>query len=693
MKEELPGATRRGIASKLANEINNSRSQNKNSVNGTKLRDVVPRRPEAVNGVRKEINTKVKTNLIEGNTLTTKGIPTSAVVTTKTPVHRRGEPGKKNSAIPILEVHEGPEFERSKTPVTRQIPKVRTSEAYARMKRSQRPPNSSESECNITRRVAASGNESGQLKHLVKELQEKEEKLQNELLLEQEELNRTLNKVAELEKELSTKCGEIEYLNKIIDCLKAENSANVEQQSQEMKDLKAELTQLRDLNKELEQQKREMANKLEAAESQFRPLSHATEAKINERPNGIGVSVPLLSKTISAELAGKYPESKVKHDSMFRSLEHGKVEMARKTMVENEAIAVKQPPLTKFISLEDGNKPLNLHKPPPKPLSGTTAGLTIASPKSDSSVPAPPPPPPPPTHHALHPKFTVRKDVVQKAPEVVKFYQSLMKRDAKKDTCGTGIFDNQDVAIAHSDMIGEIKNRSAHLLAIKSDVQTKGHFVRSLIREVQGAAYTDIDDVLAFVQWLDDELASLVDERAVLKHFDWPEKKADIMREAAFGYQDAKKLESEVWQYEDDLRQPCDVALKKMTVLLEKLEQSVYNLLRKRETSITVYKQFHIPTDWMLDSGMISKIKVASVKLAKKYMNRISIELESMGNPEKEPALEFLLLQGVRFAYRAHQFAGGFDEETMHAFEELRKLACIHDEEQQNLQLSGLSAQ
>jgi len=692
MKEELPGATRRGIASKLANEINNSRSQNKNSINGAKLRDAVLRRPEAVNGVRKEINTKVKTNLIEGNTLTTNAIPTSVVATTKTPVHRRGEPGKKNSAIPILEVHQGPEFARSKTPVTRQTSKVRTSEAYARMKRSQRPPNSWESECSITRRVAASGNESGQLKLLVQELQEKEEKLQNELLLEQEELNRTLHKVSELEKELSTKCGEIEYLNKIIECLKTEHSAKVEQQSQKMKDLKAELTQLRDLNKELEQQKREMANKLEAAESQFLPFSHATEAKINERPNGIGVSVPLLSKIISTELAGKYPESKVKHDSMFHSLEHDKVEMAGKTMVENEAIAVKQPPLTKFVSSEDGNKPLNLHKPPPKPLSGTTAGLTIAPPKSASSVP-PPPPPPLPTHHALHPKFTVRKDVVQKAPEVVKFYQSLMKRDAKKETCGTGIFDNQDVAIAHSEMIGEIKNRSAHLLAIKSDVETNGDFVRSLIREVQAAAFTDIDDVLAFVQWLDDELAFLVDERAVLKHFDWPEKKADIMREAAFGYQDAKRLESEVWQYEDDLRQPCDVALKKMTVLLEKLEQSVYNLQRKRETAITVYKQFDIPTDWMLDSGMIRKIKVASVKLAKKYMNRISIELESMGSPEKEPALEFLLLQGVRFAFRAHQFAGGFDEETMHAFEELRKLACVHDEEQQNLQFSGLSAQ
>lgn len=95
MKEELPGATRRRIASKLTNEINNSRSQNKNSINGTKLRDAVLRRPEAVNGVRKEINSKVKTNLMEGNTLTTKGIPTSVIATTKTPVLRRGEPAKK----------------------------------------------------------------------------------------------------------------------------------------------------------------------------------------------------------------------------------------------------------------------------------------------------------------------------------------------------------------------------------------------------------------------------------------------------------------------------------------------------------------------------------------------------------------------------------------------------------------------
>ena len=56
----------------------------------------------------------------------------------------------------------------------------------------------------------------------------------------------------------------------------------------------------------------------------------------------------------------------------------------------------------------------------------------------------------------------------------------------------------------------------------------------------------------------------------MLKHFDWPEKKADTLREAAFGYQDLKKLESEVSSYKDDPRLPCDIALKKMVALSEK---------------------------------------------------------------------------------------------------------------------------
>jgi hypothetical protein len=45
---------------------------------------------------------------------------------------------------------------------------------------------------------------------------------------------------------------------------------------------------------------------------------------------------------------------------------------------------------------------------------------------------------------------------------------------------------------------------------IKSDVERQGDFIRFLIKEVEGAAFVDIEDVVTFVKWLDDELSRLV---------------------------------------------------------------------------------------------------------------------------------------------------------------------------------------
>jgi hypothetical protein len=46
------------------------------------------------------------------------------------------------------------------------------------------------------------------------------------------------------------------------------------------------------------------------------------------------------------------------------------------------------------------------------------------------------------------------------------------------------------------------------------------------------------------------------------------------------------------------------------------------------------------------------QIKLQSVKLAMKYLKRVSSELEAIeGGPEEEE----LMLQGVRFAFRVHQ--------------------------------------
>ncbi|XP_010262661.1 PREDICTED: protein CHUP1, chloroplastic-like isoform X2 [Nelumbo nucifera] len=314
-------------------------------------------------------------------------------------------------------------------------------------------------------------------------------------------------------------------------------------------------------------------------------------------------------------------------------------------------------------------------RPPPKP-SGSASNASRTNINLSNGIPAPPPlsppgePPCPPPPPGSLPGGSSTGDKVHRAPEIVEFYRTLMKREAKKDTSSLTLF-TSDASDTRSNMIGEIENRSAFLLSVRADVETQGDFVQSLATEVQAASFTNIEDLMLFVNWLDEELSFLVDERAVLKHFNWPEGKADALREAAFEYQDLMKLEKQVSSFVDDPKLSCEAALKKMYSLLEKMEQSVYALIQTRDMAISRYKEFGIPVDWLLDSGAVGKVKLSSVQLARKYMKRVASELDAMDRPE-EPNREFLHLQGVRFAFRVHQFAGGFDAESMRAFEELR---------------------
>jgi hypothetical protein len=82
---------------------------------------------------------------------------------------------------------------------------------------------------------------------------------------------------------------------------------------------------------------------------------------------------------------------------------------------------------------------------------------------------------------------------------------------------------------------------------------------------------------------------------------------------------------------------------------------------------------------WIADYGVL-QIKLQCVKLAQLYINRVLSELDHEGeSAHGEPMQEFLLLQGVRFAFRVHQFVGGFDPKTMSAFQALRDRAHIHN--------------
>lgn len=117
-------------------------------------------------------------------------------------------------------------------------------------------------------------------------------------------------------------------------------------------------------------------------------------------------------------------------------------------------------------------------------------------------------------------------------------------------------------------------------MQIKSDVENQGELVNFLSKQVQAAAFADISEVESFVKWLDGELSCLVDERAVLKHFpQWPERKADALREAACSYREIKALESEISSYKDNPKQPLAESLRKMQALQDR-RACTYKLLQ-----------------------------------------------------------------------------------------------------------------
>ncbi|KAL1202036.1 INCREASED PETAL GROWTH ANISOTROPY 1-like protein 1 [Cardamine amara subsp. amara] len=223
-------------------------------------------------------------------------------------------------------------------------------------------------------------------------------------------------------------------------------------------------------------------------------------------------------------------------------------------------------------------------------------------------------------------------------------------------------------------MIGEIENRSKYLSDIKSDTDRHRDHIHFLISKVEAATFTDISEVETFVKWIDEELSSLVDERAVLKHFPkWPERKADSLREAACNYKGLKNLETEVMSFKDNPKESITQALQKIQSLQDRLEESVNNTEKMRDSTATGkrYKDFQIPWEWMLDTGLIGQLKYSSLRLAQEYMKRIINELESNGGSKEGN----LILQGVRFAYTIHQFARGFDGETLRIFNELKKMS------------------
>lgn len=111
-----------------------------------------------------------------------------------------------------------------------------------------------------------------------------------------------------------------------------------------------------------------------------------------------------------------------------------------------------------FRLAEQQGKEPRVPKPPPNP----TELRPTQNAKKDGLQTPPPPPPPPPLSSKLPGTGSLK--AVRRVPEVVELYRILTRKEGKVDakTGSVGI----PVSINPREMIGEIENRSAYVLAV-----------------------------------------------------------------------------------------------------------------------------------------------------------------------------------------------------------------------------------
>lgn len=95
-------------------------------------------------------------------------------------------------------------------------------------------------------------------------------------------------------------------------------------------------------------------------------------------------------------------------------------------------------------------------------------------------------------------------------------------------------------------------------------------------------------------------------------------------------------------------------------------------ILRTKDADEKKYKENQIP--W--SNKLITEVKHASLVLMEKYMKLVLVEVEALKDKEKNSERlkekQMNLLTGtIRFAFKIHQFAGGFTDSCSASFAEV----------------------
>jgi hypothetical protein len=308
---------------------------------------------------------------------------------------------------------------------------------------------------------------------LVEELRERESLLKTELL-EYKLLKESVAIIPVLETEITNKNLEIEKAVKKIESLELENEC-----------LKADLSEVRG---RFEEERKEGERKVKELEAEIQELKKAMSDRENEiefsssqRFQGL-MEVTTKSNLIRSLKKGVKFTDIVSSSSQIQNVDHHSKRMEENVEIEKPRHSrCNSEELTESTLANLRSRVPRVPKPPPKRSlsSPATSSPSVSPTGSDQSVSGPPvpPPPPPPNPPPVAKKVAppppppppkgrrVGAEKVRRVPEVVEFYHSLMRKNSRRE-CGGGMAETLPASANARDMIGEIENRSTHLLAV-----------------------------------------------------------------------------------------------------------------------------------------------------------------------------------------------------------------------------------
>uniref|UniRef100_A0A6U5CB22 Uncharacterized protein n=2 Tax=Hemiselmis andersenii TaxID=464988 RepID=A0A6U5CB22_HEMAN len=182
------------------------------------------------------------------------------------------------------------------------------------------------------------------------------------------------------------------------------------------------------------------------------------------------------------------------------------------------------------------------------------------------------------------------------------------------------------------------------------------------------------DQLDAFMKEVERRLGRLSDENMVLKAEQfaavWPVRRLETMREAVARRREIEGLARSLdfttpqWGVKSNVRDELQHVIDKFDAVRPVLD----SLHRQQDDLAKKYKAERVPFDF----DCIKEVHKSAVGLAKYSLRMIDKShktlAEQVGNEVAIQRLETLIETALRFSFRCHQFAGGFDAEATRLF-------------------------